>query len=155
MAPLIVLAATTLLARLGGRLGLRSLDSWAAAVRAGLAVMFTFTAVAHFTPMRHDLARMLPAWVPRPELVVLLTGLCEIAGAIGLLVPRTRKAAAVALVLFLVAVFPANVHAASEGILLRGQPVTPLLPRTLMQLLFIALTWWSGVMRGGPGSGGR
>ncbi|HEX6202039.1 MAG TPA: hypothetical protein VF100_03480, partial [Thermoanaerobaculia bacterium] len=57
------------------------------------------------------------------------------------------RAAAVGLILFLVAVFPANVHAAREGVLLRGEPATPLLPRTLLQLLFIGLVWWAGWWR--------
>ncbi len=144
MAPLIVLAIALILARILGAWRVASLNSWPAAVRVGLAVMFCFTAVAHFNAMRVDLANMVPPWVPNPRLVVFLTGICEVAGAIGLIIPKTRRVAAVALVLFLIAVFPANVHAAQAGITLRGEPVTPLLPRTLMQLLFIALTFWSG-----------
>jgi uncharacterized membrane protein len=144
MVPLIVLIAVALVARLLGAWRVRALDSWPAAIRVGLAAMFCFTAMAHFTPMRQDLARMLPPWVPSPEAVILFTGVCEVAGAIGLLVPRTRRIAAVALVLFLIAVFPANVHAAQAGVELRGTPATPLIPRALMQLLFIGLTWWSG-----------
>ena len=143
MAPLIVLAVATLVFRLIGK-WVAFLNSWPAAVRVGLAAMFAFTAMAHFNDMRHQLAEMLPPWVPNPELVIIFTGLCELAGAIGLLIPKTRRAAAVALVLFLIAVFPANVHAAQEGVLLRGQPATPLVPRALMQILFIGLTWWSG-----------
>ena len=46
MAPLLVLGAATLLARLAGRLGVTALD-WQASMRVGLAVMFGFTAVAH------------------------------------------------------------------------------------------------------------
>lgn len=144
MAPLVVLIAAVLLARLLGAWKIRGLNSWPAATRAGLAAMFCFTAVAHFGPMRHDMVRMLPPWVPSPEAVILFTGVCEIAGAIGLLVPRTRRIAAIALVLFLIAVFPANMHAARTGVSLGGSPVTPLIPRALMQVLFIALTWWSG-----------
>jgi uncharacterized membrane protein len=144
MAPLIVLIVAILVFRGLGAWRVRSLDSWPAATRAGLAVMFCFTAMAHFNSMRHDLVKMVPPWVPQPELVIYFTGLCEIAGALGLLVPKTRRIAAIALVLFLIAVFPANMHAASEGVLLRGQPATPLVPRALMQVLFIALTWWSG-----------
>lgn len=147
MAPLIVLCVALAASRLLGHWRVRSLDSWPAATRVGLAVMFTFTAAAHFNSMRHDLVRMVPAWVPQPEFVVFFTGLCEVAGAVGLLVPRTRRVAAVALVLFLIAVFPANVHAAQEGVLLRGQPATPLVPRVLMQVLFISLTWWAGFLR--------
>lgn len=78
-------------------------------------------------------------------LMVTFTGICEILGAIGLLVPRTRKIAAIALIVFLIAVLPANIHAAQAGATLRGQPPTPLVPRILLQLLFIGLVWWSGI----------
>lgn len=77
--------------------------------------------------------------------MVTFTGVCEILGAIGLLVPRTRRIAAFALILFLIAVLPANIHAALSGATLRGAPATPLIPRIALQVLFIALIWWSGV----------
>jgi uncharacterized membrane protein len=145
MAPLIVLVVVTLLARLAGQFGARSLRHWAAATRVGLAVMFCFTAAAHFSSMRPDMVRMVPPGVPNPELMVTFTGICEILGAVGLLVPRTRRVAAVALILFLVAVLPANIHAALAGVTLRGAPPTPLLPRIALQVIFIALVWWAGV----------
>lgn len=145
MVPLIVLAVVTMLARLLGRLGAASLRDWAAATRVGLAVMFCFTAAAHFNSMRADLVRMVPPMVPNPELMVTFTGVCEILGAIGLLVPRARWVAAVALILFLIAVLPANIHAAQSGVTLRGAPATPLIPRIALQAVFIALVWWSGV----------
>jgi uncharacterized membrane protein len=144
MAPLIVLIVALLLARGLGAWKVRSLDSWPAATRVGLAAMFCFTAIAHFNDMRHELAQMLPPWLPNPEFMILFTGVCEVAGAIGLLIPRTRRIAAICLILFLIAVLPANIHAAQEGVLLRGAPVTPVIPRILMQIVFIALTGWSG-----------
>jgi uncharacterized membrane protein len=142
---LIVLVVVTLLARLAGQLGIASLRDWAAATRLGLAVMLCFTAVAHFNSMRADLVRMVPPGVPEPEFMVTFTGICEILGAIGLLVPRTRRPAAIALIIYLLAVLPANVHAALSGATLRGEPVTPLVPRILLQLFFLALVWWSGI----------
>ena len=108
----VVLIVTMLLGRLLGAWGIEALDSWPAATRAGLSAMFLFTALAHFNSMRHDLARMLPPNVPNPLGVVYFTGVCEILGAIGLLLPVTRFYAALALILFLVAVLPANIHAA-------------------------------------------
>jgi uncharacterized membrane protein len=57
--------------------------------------------------MRTDLVRMVPLWVPNPELMVSFTGLCEICGAVGLLIPATRRVAAVALIALLLAVLPA------------------------------------------------
>ena len=74
-----------------------------------------------------------------------MTGVFEIAGAIGLLVPRTRRLAGVCLVLLLVAQFPANVNAALDGITLGGEAPTPLWLRTPMQLLFIGMLWWTSI----------
>ncbi len=145
MAPLIVLVVATLLARLAGRLGVTALQGWPAATRAGLAVMLCVTASAHFNSMRADLVRMVPPAVPNPELMVTFTGICEVLGAIGLLVPRTQRVAAGALILFLLAVLPANIHAARAGLTLDGAPVTALWPRVVLQLVFIALLWWSGL----------
>jgi uncharacterized membrane protein len=145
MAPLIVLLAVTLLTRLAGQLGATPLRDWAAAARVGLAVMFCFTAAAHFTSMRADMIRMVPPAVPNPEFMVTFTGVCELLGAIGLLIPRTRRVAAIALILFLIAVLPANIHAARSGVTLRGAPATPLVPRVALQVFFIALLWWAGV----------
>jgi uncharacterized membrane protein len=147
MVPMVVLIIVTLLARLAGRLGIVRLRSWAAAVRVGLAVMLCFTAAAHFNAMRADLIRMVPPAVPHPELMVTFTGVCEILGAAGLLVPQTRRIAAVALIVFLIAVLPANIHAARTGLSVGGAAATPVLPRIALQLLFIALVWWAGWRR--------
>lgn len=145
MAPLVVLVLTTLVTRSIGALGVSSLRNWATSTRVGLAVMFLFTAVAHFGSLRADLVAMVPPWVPDPEFAVSFTGVCEILGAVGLLVPRTRRLAAIALIVFLVAVLPANIHAARADLTLSGDPVTPLVPRLALQLVFIGLLWWTGV----------
>jgi len=145
MAPLIVLVVVTFLARLIGQLGANHLRDWAASIRVGLAVMLCFTAAAHFNSMRPDMVAMVPPSVPNPEFMVTFTGICEILGAVGLLVPRTRPIAAVALIAFMLAVLPANIHAAQAGVTLRGAPATPIIPRVALQVLFIALLWWSGV----------
>ena len=152
MAPLIVLVTATLLARLAGLIGFGPLRDWTAAARLGLAVMLCFTAAAHFNSMRPDLVRMVPPAVPNPELMVTFTGLCEIFGGIGLLIPGTRRVAAAALILLLLAVLPANIYAAQSGATLRGAPATPLLPRIALQLFFIALVWWSGFREASGGT---
>src|SRR5687768_3403269 len=128
MAPLIVLAAGVLLARGLGQLGAGALRGWAAATRAGLAAMFCFTAAAHFNSMRSDMIAMVPPFVPNPGFMVTFTGICEILGAIGLLLPRTRRLAAVALIVMLVAILPANIHAAQAGVTLNGDAPTPMIP---------------------------
>lgn len=133
--------------RLIGRIGVARMNSWRGAVPYALAVMFLFTAVAHFNAMRHDMVKMVPPWVPSPEAVVAITGVLEILGAIGLMIPRTRRAVGIALILFLVAVFPANVYAALNEVQFGGRAATPLVLRLPMQLLFIALLWWGAVRR--------
>jgi uncharacterized membrane protein len=143
MIVIIVLVVGILIARGIGLLGVGRLNSWVAAVRVGLALMLLFTAASHFTSMRHDLARMIPDFVPYPMAFVYFTGVCEVLGAIGLLVSRVRPIAGLALIVFFFLVLPANIHAAMSGVTLRGEPATPLILRIPMQLLFIGLTWWS------------
>jgi uncharacterized membrane protein len=142
MAPVIVLVGGTLLLRALGALGVAAFDTWVDSVRVALALMFLFTASAHFTRMREDLIRMVPPSIPNPRAVVFATGVLEIVGAIGLLVPATRRLAAWCLALMLLALFPANVSAARRRLTLRGKPVTPLAIRLPIQLLFLAVTFW-------------
>jgi uncharacterized membrane protein len=145
MLVLFVLLGSLLIFRSLGAAGVEAFVSWAASTRYALAVMLLFTASAHFTRMKEDLVRMMPDWVPWPRAMVYFTGMCELAGAIGLLIPSLRLAAGIALIAFFILVFPANVKAATIGSTLRGKPVTPLWLRAPMQLLFIGLTWWSSI----------
>jgi uncharacterized membrane protein len=104
---------------------------WHIALRCGLAGMFLLTASAHWGKRRPDLIRMVPKSFPRPEFLVTLTGICEILGVVGLLVLRFARWAAIGLTLLLIAVFPANIRAAREGITIGGKPATPLLAAKL------------------------
>jgi uncharacterized membrane protein len=124
---------------------------WRDSGRWALAVMLFFTASAHFTSMRHDLARMVPGWMPDAMAVVYVTGVLEIAAALGLLIPRTRNIAGLCLCVLLVAMFAANVKADRENLSIGGNPATPLWLRLPMQVLFIWLAWWSSR----PGRGVR
>jgi uncharacterized membrane protein len=134
-----------------GLLGLRALGvralrgrSWVVFLRWALGCMFLVTASAHWGPLRADLVRMVPASFPNPELLVTLSGVAEIAGAIGLFVPRIAPFAAAGLALLLIAVFPANVHAARAGLTLGGTPVTTLSLRALEQLVFLVAVLVAG-----------
>ncbi len=112
MAVIIALVLGTLAARLAGWLGVDYTDSWPAALAVGLAAMFVLTGVAHFVnPLRRDMIAIVPPPLPGPALVT-LTGVLELLGAVGLLYPPTRAAAAVCLFLLMLAMFPANVYAA-------------------------------------------
>ena len=145
MASVIVLAISFLVLRGVGWLGIKQLSTWREAGRGALVTMFVFTGVSHFTAMKHDFTAMIPPPLPNDLWVVYLTGALEIAGAIGLLVPRTRKLAGVCLMLLLIALFPANVYAALNEIPLRGESPTPLWIRAPMQLLFVGMVWWTSI----------
>ncbi|MFD1214864.1 DoxX family membrane protein [Arthrobacter sp. GCM10027362] len=138
MAPLITLLIASLLLRGAGAAGIKPLRSWRTALRGGLAAMFVLTGTAHFNDLRSGLVAMVPPALPQPELLVTVTGLLELAGAAALLHRRAAPWAAAGLAVLMVAMFPANVYAAVAGITVNGGPATALLPRTLMQLVFIA-----------------
>ena len=139
MAPLVVLIIATIAFHV-------RFPRWKDAVRYGLAVMFLFTAASHFTPeLSRDMAAMIPPPLTGSMWIIWLTGVLEAAGAIGLMTPQFRKAAAICLILFLIAVFPANVYAAVQGVPLGGRPPTPLWFRTILQCLWIALLGWSSL----------
>jgi len=113
MAVIVSLVLGTLAARLIGWLGVDYVDSWPQAVAVGLAVMFVMTGVAHFVPaMRRDMIAIVPPQLPVPGLLVTITGVLELLGAVGLLYPPTRVAAAVCLLGLMLVMFPANVYAA-------------------------------------------
>lgn len=112
MVPLVALVVGGIVARIAGWLGIGYVDSWTAAIAVGLAAMFVVTGVAHFAPpMRRDLIAIVPSRLPEPGLLVTVTGVLELLGAAGLLLPVTRVAAAACLLALMLAMFPANVYA--------------------------------------------
>lgn len=113
MAVFLTLIVGSVAARVIGMLGVDYLDSWPKAIAVGLAAMFVMTGVAHFVnPLRRDMIAIVPTSLPAPAALVTVTGVLELAGAAGLLYPPTRVAAAVSLFLLMLAMFPANIHAA-------------------------------------------
>lgn len=145
MVPFIVLIVVTLASRLLGFSGVAYLDGWGESLAVGLAAMFLLTASAHFQqPRRDGLIAIVPPRLPRPALLVTVTGILELLGAAGLLIPPTvipgiRVAAAICLGALLLVMFPANVRAASA----RRHPAAPTTPlglRTALQVAFVAST---------------
>jgi uncharacterized membrane protein len=147
MAPLVILVVSFILLRGVGLLGVRRLSSWREAGLYAVAIMFLFTGFTHFTDMKHDYAAMLPEPLSGNLGMIYLTGALQIAGAVGLLVPRTRRLAGICLALLLVAMFPGNVYAALNDIEFRGDAPTPLWLRTPIQLFFIAMVLWTSTNR--------
>jgi uncharacterized membrane protein len=111
------------------------------AMRCAMAVFYFAAGVVHIAAPERFLP-IVPDFVPMPHTVVLVTGLCEIAGSVALLTKRLRRLAGVILAIYAVCVFPANIKHALEGI-----HVPPLPdgwwyhgPRLIMQPV---LVWWA------------
>jgi uncharacterized membrane protein len=88
--------------------------------------------------------RIVPPSLPNPALLVVISGIAEIAGGIGVLIPVTRKLAGVGLVAMLVAVFPANIYMAQHPELYHDiASATTLDIRLPLQAVLIAWVWWT------------
>lgn len=72
-------------------------------------VIFIIAGILHFVMPKFYLAIM-PSYMPAPLTLVYVSGVFEVLGGAGLLLPATRTAAAIGLILLLLAVFPANVE---------------------------------------------
>jgi uncharacterized membrane protein len=146
MVPFVVLVVTWLGVRGLGALGVGLFASWQVDAAYALALMFLVTASAHTGKSRADLVAMVPERLPFREQAVTITGLLEVLGAIGLVIPATRTAAGVCLILLMLAMLPANISAARRNIPLRGRGPTPLWLRIPLQAAFIGVTAFAAVL---------
>ena len=128
---IIVLGVTTLIAWILRFFRSFSWMTLPIAVSCGLAIMFTSTGIAHFTFMREDMVRMVPAIFPYPEALIAIIGMLELLGAIGLLIPKTRFWAASCLMLLLIVMFPANIKAALDHLPRVGESLWTRAPEQL------------------------
>jgi uncharacterized membrane protein len=115
-------------------------------LRYGLALLFVSAGVLHFVRPAPFL-RIVPPALPAPGLLVLLSGVAEVAGGLGLLLPATRRLAGWGLLALLAAVFPANVYMvglASELHL----PAWVLWARLPLQPLLMWAVWRAALRRG-------
>lgn len=113
------------------------------ALRILFALLFIIAGVLHFTHTNFYLLIM-PPYLPFHHALVYLSGAFEIAGGIGLLLPRTKKAASYGIILLLLAVFPANIYMATDDVAINGNRFSSLLLwlRLPLQFVLIWLVWW-------------
>ncbi|HKY80211.1 MAG TPA: DoxX family protein [Sphingobium sp.] len=119
-----------------------------------LSLLYLTAGVAHLARPAGFLA-ITPHWVPWPATVIALTGVAEIAGAIGLLVPCLRCAAGIGLALYALCVWPANFNHAINDIALGGHHLGWWYhgPRLLLQPLIIWWALWAGEAIGRQSAG--
>jgi uncharacterized membrane protein len=116
-----------------------------AALRVVLAVAMIAVGLQHFIAP-DPFVRIVPAWLPAPLALVYVSGVFEVLGGAGLLVPRVRRLAGWGLIALYVAVFPANVNMAVHHISLSDGPPPPawaLWLRLPLQALLIAWAYWA------------
>jgi uncharacterized membrane protein len=112
-----------------------------------LAAFFIAAGLNHFRDAGFYRA-MMPAWLPWHEALIQVSGIAEILGGIGVLVPVVRPFAGWCLIALLVAVFPANLNLALHPLALSGLTVPgwALWARLPLQAVLIAWVWWTALV---------
>jgi uncharacterized membrane protein len=102
---------------------------------------FLIGGIAHFAKTDLEMT-IVPPYIPSPRAAVLVSGVFELLGAVGLLVPRTRRAAGVGLFLLTLAVTPAHIYMLQHPDLF-GVPFWALVLRLPLQAALLCLSAWS------------
>ncbi|WP_426075603.1 DoxX family protein [Janthinobacterium sp. PSPC3-1] len=111
---------------------------------AGLCFVFLWFfigGIMHFVATGTE-ASIVPPWMPWPVAAVLISGVFELLGAVGILYPPTRKAAGIGLFLLTIAVTPAHFYMLQRPELF-PVPLWALWLRLPVQLGLLWLIWWS------------
>lgn len=111
----------------------------------GLAIVFGwffFGGIGHFV-MTDFFVNIVPPYVPNALMMVYVSGLFELLGAFGILLPATRRLAGLGLFVLTLCVTPANVHMWLHPDLFPDFPAWTYSVRLVIQVLFLACIWWS------------
>ncbi len=104
-----------------------------------MGALYVVAGVGHFV-LTQTYMRIMPDYLPAHRELVLISGLAEIAGGLGVLVPATRRPAAWGLVVLLIAVMPANIWMVQHPERYPGIPLWAMWLRLPLQL---PLIWWA------------
>jgi uncharacterized membrane protein len=121
--------------------GFRSFGTMQRILRVLVALPLVVSGIAHLT-MTAAMAQIVPTVFPARPLLVILSGVAELAGAAGLFFRRTERSASLGIALLMIAVFPANIHVAGQTVHGLYMPAVPV--RLLMQLIYIVLVLTAG-----------
>lgn len=109
-------------------------------LRTGTGLAFMAIGTMHFVIEKFFIA-IVPKSLPNPRLLVQVSGVAEIAGGLGLLIPSTRRLAGKGLLLLLVSVFPANINMAVNAEKFKNFPAWSLWARLPLQFLMMRVVW--------------
>jgi uncharacterized membrane protein len=145
MKPLIVLIVTFLISLLFLYF-FRGQYELALSGRIAMSVMLAFTSLGHFLYTK-GMTMMIPDFIPFKKLMVYLTGIFEIATAIGLQISTIRQLTGWALIVFFVIMLPANINAAIKKVdyqkgTLGGSGINYLWFRIPLQVIFILWVYY-------------
>ena len=145
MKPFIVLLVTFAIALLATKI-FRQDWNFIFAGNTAMSAMLFFTAIGHFAYSK-GMAMMIPDLIPFKTAIVYLTGFIEIAAAIGLLIPAMRHITALLLIIFFIAILPANINAAIHKVdfqkgTYEGSGRSYLWFRVPLQVFFIVWVWY-------------
>jgi uncharacterized membrane protein len=134
---------TAILLQLAAKTGLNPLVRFRDNARAATAFAFIFIGATHFA-MPEKYLEMMPPFLPAPVFLIYLSGVFEILGGVGLMLSRTKRLAAMGLILLLLAVFPANIYVALNSVQLGGYMNYAVYQwlRLPMQFVLMAWVWW-------------
>jgi uncharacterized membrane protein len=146
MAPLVILLISFSLLFLLNKFLLHGKWSLSFTGRLAMAIMLLFTGITHFTHTDLMVA-MMPDWLPYKPGLVYFSGLLEWAAALGLLFPGTARISSVGLILFFLAVLPANILGSLREVPLGGmeQGAGYLYFRIPLQVFFILWVYFFGL----------
>ena len=114
-----------------------------------MSVMLVFISIGHFVYTK-GMLMMIPGFIPFRKELVYITGIIEVAAAVGLLIPGLRIMTAWFLIVFFILLLPANIYAATRHIdyqkgTLEGPGATYLWFRVPLQILFILWVYFAAI----------
>ena len=150
MAPLILLVATFAILFAINKYALGSRFSVSLIGRIAMAAMLLLAGVLHFTSTGIEImVNMMPDAIPYKLELVYFTGVCELAAVVGLLWNKISRLTSIMLIIFFLAILPANIAGSIKQINFGGMEygVIYLLFRIPLQIFFIWWVWYFGVRR--------
>lgn len=109
-----------------------------------IGALFVSAGLNHFARPGFYL-KITPAFVPWPLALITLSGIFEIIGGVGVLIPRLRRTAAWGLIALLIVVSPLHIDMLVRGDEFPELPIWGLVGRLLLQPLLIAWVWWTAL----------
>lgn len=112
-----------------------------------IAALFVSAGLAHF--LWPDMfVRVVPPYFSRPLLLVYLSGVAEVLGGSGILIPAVRPYAGWGLILFLAAVYPVHLYMVRHPDAFSRIPVWALYARLPLQFAIMAWVYWAACRPG-------